>query len=78
MRHELDALRTRIISAAKRRDETLRRQFARVQAQSFPGGEPQERAIGFTSLLNRCGPALIERLADERLLELGHHWIVTI
>jgi bacillithiol biosynthesis cysteine-adding enzyme BshC len=78
LQHDLTALQTKIISAAKRHNEALRRQFARAQAQAFPDGQPQERAIGFTSLLNRYGPALVDRLADDRLFDLGHHWIVTL
>jgi bacillithiol synthase len=78
LQHDLNSLHGKIISAAKRKDEVLRRQFARAQAQAFPDGQPQERAISVTSLLNRYGPALIDRLTDERLFDLGHHWIVTL
>ena len=35
-----------MIQAAKRRDETLRRQFIRTRALAFPGGHAQERTIG--------------------------------
>ena len=78
MQHDLDTLHGKLIQAAKRRDDTLRRQFARTRALAFPGGDAQERAIGFISFLNQYGPALIERLDDELPLDLGHHWIVTI
>jgi uncharacterized protein YllA (UPF0747 family) len=78
MQHEMETLRSKIISAAKKRDETVRRQFARAQAQSFPDGIPQERAIGSLSLLNRYGRALIDRLASDVPLDLGRHWILTI
>ena len=47
MQDDLKKLHGKIIQAAKRKDETLRRQFQHAQAQAFPGGEPQERAIGF-------------------------------
>jgi bacillithiol biosynthesis cysteine-adding enzyme BshC len=77
MQHELKALHGKIIQSAKRRDETLRRQFERVRAQAFPGGEAQERAIGSVSFLARYGPALVDRLDDELPLEMGRHWIVT-
>ena len=40
MTHELTALHNKVIQAAKRRDETLRRQFIRAQAQAFPDGTP--------------------------------------
>ena len=65
MRHELEALHGKVIHAAKRRDDTLRRQFMRAQTQAFPGGDPQERAVGFVWLLNRVGPALVEILRRE-------------
>src|SRR6185312_4080452 len=49
LQHDLTTLRGKVISAAKKRDETLRRQFSRAQAQAFPEGMPQERAIGAIS-----------------------------
>ncbi len=55
LQHDLSTLRGKVISAAKKRDETLRRQFLRAQAQAFPDGIPQERALGSISLLNRYG-----------------------
>jgi len=76
--HELQGLHTKIIHAAKKRDDTLRRQFTRTRAQAFPHGHAQERSIGFVSFLNRYGPALVDRLIADLPLELGHHWVVTI
>ena len=38
MEHELQSLHSKVIHAAKKRDETLRRQFMRAQAQAFPHG----------------------------------------
>ncbi len=78
LQHDFSALRGKVISAAKKRDETLRRQFFRAQAQAFPDGVPQERAIGGVSLFNRYGPALIGRLLSDLPLELGQHWMVTL
>jgi bacillithiol biosynthesis cysteine-adding enzyme BshC len=78
MEHELSTLHAKILQAAKRRDETLRRQFVHVQAQAFPQGHPQERAVGGISFLNRYGPALVTRLLDELPIDSGTHWIVTI
>ena len=70
IQHDMKNLRGKILQAAKRRDETLRRQFMHVRAQAFPGGAPQERTVGFVAFLNRYGPALVERLhggaADRR------------
>jgi bacillithiol biosynthesis cysteine-adding enzyme BshC len=78
MQHDLQTLHGKMISAAKRRDETLRRQFMHARALAFPGGHAQERTIGFVCFLNQFGPALVERLDDELPLDLGRHWIVTI
>jgi len=78
LEHDLTALGGKIISAAKKRDDTLRRQFARAQAQAFPDGIPQERALGTIALLNRYGPAFVQRLVDELPLDIGHHWVLTL
>jgi bacillithiol biosynthesis cysteine-adding enzyme BshC len=78
MQHDLKTLHSKIIQAAKRRDQTLRRQFERVRAQAFPGGHPQERVIGFVSFLARSGPELVDRLAQDLPPDLHHHWVVTL
>jgi bacillithiol synthase len=78
MQHDLQTLHTKLIQAAKRRDETLRRQFIHARALAFPGGHAQERTIGFVSFLNQYGPALVERLDEALPLDMGRHWIVTI
>ena len=78
MEHDLRALHSKIIHAAKRRDETLRRQFTRVQAQVFPLGHPQERTLSLTYFLNQYGPHLVDRLIEELPLEMGQHWVITI
>jgi bacillithiol biosynthesis cysteine-adding enzyme BshC len=81
MTHELEGLHGKIIQAAKRKDDTLRRQFVRARAQAFPEGDPQERAIGFINLLNRYGPALIEVLEQELPedpKDVDQHWVLTL
>ena len=78
LQHDLSTLRGKVISAAKKRDDTLRRQFFRAQAQAFPDGVPQERALGSVALFNRYGPALVQRLMQELPLDLGHHWVLTL
>jgi bacillithiol biosynthesis cysteine-adding enzyme BshC len=78
MQHVLETLHGKMIQAAKRRDETLKRQFIHAQALAFPNGHPQEREIGFISFLNQYGSALVERLENELPLDLGRHWIVHI
>ena len=78
LQHDLEALRGKVISAAKKRDETLRRQFTRAQAQAFPDGLPQERALGSIALLNRYGPAFVQKVMEELPLDPTHHWVLTI
>jgi uncharacterized protein YllA (UPF0747 family) len=78
LQHEMKTLNGKILQAAKRRDETLRRQFQHVRGQAFPGGEPQERGVAFISFLNRYGPVFVERLAAELPIDAGTHWVITI
>jgi bacillithiol biosynthesis cysteine-adding enzyme BshC len=78
MEHDLRGLQAKIIHAAKRRDETLRRQFTRVQSQVFPLGHPQERTLSVTYFLNQYGPSLVDRLLEELPLGMGQHWVLTI
>jgi bacillithiol biosynthesis cysteine-adding enzyme BshC len=76
--HELQGLHAKIIHAAKRRDETLRRQFMRTRAQAFPDGHAQERTIGFVSFLNRYGPGLLDHLVRDLPIDARSHWVVTV
>ncbi len=78
MQHDLHTLHNKMINAAKRRDETLRRQFTRTRALTFPGGHAQERTLGFLSFLNQYGPSLVDRLDAELPLDLGRHWMIAI
>ncbi len=78
MQHDLRALHDKIIQAAKRKDETLRRQFGRTRALAFPDGQPQERAVGFVYFLNRYGPALVDRLREDLPIDMGTHWVLTV
>jgi bacillithiol synthase len=78
MEHDLKGLHTKVIHAAKRRNETLKRQFTRAQSQIFPDGHPQERTLAVVYFLNRYGPALIDRLLEELPLDLGQHWLITL
>lgn len=78
MQHDLQALHGKVVHAAKKKDETLRRQFTRTQAQLFPNGHPQEREVGAVWLLNRYGPAAVDRLVELLPFDFGHHWLLTI
>ena len=55
MQDDVKKLQAKVLQAAKRKDDTLRRQFKHAQAQAFPGGDPQERAVGVVSFLNNTG-----------------------
>ena len=76
--HDLRTLHGKMIHAAKKRDETLRRQFVRARALAFPEGHLQERTLGFVYFLNRYGPALIDVLASGVPDDRGHHWVLTL
>ena len=76
--HELRSLHTKVIHAAKKRHETLRRQFVRAQAQAFPEGHPQERALAVIYFLNKYGPALVDLLLEELPIDPGQHWVVSL
>ena len=78
LEHELRTLHGKMIHAAKKRDETLRRQFMRARALAFPDGHLQERTLGFVYFLNRYGPSLIDVLATELPDDRGHHWLLTL
>jgi bacillithiol biosynthesis cysteine-adding enzyme BshC len=78
MEHDLKSLQGKVIQAAKRRDETLRRQYTRAQAQIFPLGHPQERTLTLVYFINRYGPGLVDTLLRTLPLEMGKHWLVTL
>ena len=78
MEHEMRGLNGKMIQAAKKRHETLRRQFKRAQALAFPHGHPQERTLSVVFFLNLYGPALIDRLFQELPVDYGQHWVLTI
>ena len=77
MQDDLKKLQGKIIQAAKRKDETLRRQFHHVRAQAFPDGHPQERTVGLVHFLNKYGPVLVDRLLEEMPAQIGVHWVIT-
>jgi uncharacterized protein YllA (UPF0747 family) len=78
MQDDLKKLHAKIVQAAKRKDETLRRQFHHARTQTFPAGHPQEREIGFVTFLNKYGPALVDRLLEALPAEMGTHWVITV
>lgn len=76
--HEVRGLHAKVIAAAKRRHETLRRQFSHAQRLAFPGGHPQERVVCLAWFMNRFGPALVPRLYECLPVEGGKHWLLQI
>ena len=78
MQKDLESLQGKTIQAAKKKNDTLRRQFQRTRALAFPDGQPQERTIAFVWFLNQYGEAFVERLWQELPLDMGTHWVVTI
>ncbi len=78
MERDLGNLQGKVVQAAKRRHQTLRRQFTRAQSQIFPHGSPQERAVGGICFLNRYGPLLVDRLLSDATLDTRRHWVITV
>ena len=78
MQETVQTLQSKVIQAAKRKDDTLRRQFARTRALTFPGGEPQERALSAAYFLNRYGMTLPDRMLEILPLDTSHHYVIAI
>lgn len=78
MREDLRKLHGKVLQAAKRKDDTLRRQYRHAQALVFPDGRPQERELGTVWFLNRYGPGLIDRLIETLPLSQGTHWVIVV
>jgi uncharacterized protein YllA (UPF0747 family) len=78
IQHELGTLHNKVLQAAKRRDETLRRQFMHARSQAFPDGHPQERVVGGVSFVARYGPGVVSRLVEELPVGGSAHWVITI
>jgi bacillithiol biosynthesis cysteine-adding enzyme BshC len=56
--HKLGRAERRLLAAAKRRDERVRRDLAVVSAALFPGGKRQERTLNYIPMLARGGEDL--------------------
>jgi uncharacterized protein YllA (UPF0747 family) len=78
MRRELETLQSKIIQAAKRKDETLRRQFDRTRHLAFPQGHSQERVVNLAFVLNRYGTAVGDRLIEALPLDTSNHYLLTL
>ncbi len=77
LRDTLKSLQGKILQAAKKKDDTLRRQFARTRTLTFPGGQPQERVLNVVFFVNRYGPGLVARLIDVLPPLAGAHLVIT-
>lgn len=78
IRDAVKTLQNKIVQAAKRKDDTLRRQFLRTRALAFPNGTPQERAISLAFFLNRYGLTLPDRLLDHLPLTTDVHYVLAV
>ena len=78
MRETLKTLHSKIIQAAKRKDDTLRRQFVRTRALAFPDGVPQERSLSVVFFANRYGLAFADQLLDVLPLQTDQHYVITL
>ena len=78
MDRDLKKLGSKVIQAAKRRDETVQRQFRRARSQTFPNGDPQERAISCMYFLNRYGLQAVDHVIKQLPLKIGHHGLITV
>jgi bacillithiol biosynthesis cysteine-adding enzyme BshC len=78
LRETLKTLQSKVIQAAKRKDDTLRRQFARTRALVFPEGMPQERALALPYFLNRYGDALTDRLIEVLPTDTTRHYVIAL
>jgi uncharacterized protein YllA (UPF0747 family) len=71
-------LQSKVIQAAKKKDETLRRQLVRAQTLVCPDGVPQERALSALYSLDRHGPALCDRLLELDPRSPSRHYVLQL
>lgn len=60
--HRLSRAERRLIAAAKRRDENVRRDLGVASAALFPLGQRQERVLNYIPMLARSGDGLLEEM----------------
>jgi uncharacterized protein YllA (UPF0747 family) len=78
MRETLKTLHGKVVQAAKRKDDTLRRQFHRTRALVFPDGDPQERSLNVAFFANRYGLDLGTRLLETLPEETDRHYVLAL
>jgi uncharacterized protein YllA (UPF0747 family) len=74
----LKTLHHKIIQAAKRKDDTFRRQFQRTRNLTFPEGFQQERLLNVVFAVNRYGFSICDRLIETLPLETGKHYVLVL
>jgi bacillithiol biosynthesis cysteine-adding enzyme BshC len=78
MREVARTLQNKIVQAAKRKDDTLRRQFHRTRALAFPSGAPQERVLNLAFAANRYGLDVGGRLVEALPDDAGQHYLIVL
>jgi bacillithiol biosynthesis cysteine-adding enzyme BshC len=63
--HKLARAERRLLAAAKRRDDQVRRDIITVTSSLFPNGKRQERVLSFIPMLARGGDGLLAAMLDE-------------
>ena len=74
----IKTLHSKIVAAAKRKDETLRRQYHRTQSLAFPGGHLQERVLNLAFFANRFGMTLGDRLLEALPERPDRHYVLVL
>jgi uncharacterized protein YllA (UPF0747 family) len=74
----LKTLHHKIIQAAKRKDDTFRRQFQRTRNLTFPEGFQQERLLNVVFAVNRYGFSICDRLIETLPLETAKHYVLVL
>ena len=77
MQDDLKKLQAKIIQAAKRKDETLRRQFKHAQAQAFPGGAPAGARARLRLLPQQVRAGARRAAVRGAAARPGAHWVMT-
>lgn len=62
LQFKLSRAERRLLAAAKRRDERVRRDLGTVSAALFPLGKRQERLLNYVPMLTRGGPELLDEM----------------
>jgi uncharacterized protein YllA (UPF0747 family) len=63
--HKLGRAERRLLAAAKRRDEQVRRDIEVVSNTLYPNGKRQERVLNFVPMLARSGDDLVSAMLGE-------------